>query len=181
MLPVRAGSLARGAFLMKTSVSAVAAVALVLLLMAPPLRGDEARDGRYLVVIGGCNDCHTVNWIESGGTLPESDWLTGNGIGFRGPWGTTYPSNLRILVTETDEDAFVTMLHERKDRPPMPWVSVNNMSEADARAVYRFIRGLGSTGTRMPTAVPPGVEPETPYILFEPQHMERLLAAPQSN
>ena len=134
-------------------------------------------DGRYLVLIAGCNDCHTPNWNETGGTVPQADWLTGTTIGFRGPWGTTYPSNLRLLVNELNEDAWVRMLHERKERPPMPWISTNNMTESDVRDIYRFIKSLGSTGTRMPVAVGPDVEPTTPYIVFEPQHLERLRPA----
>lgn len=134
--------------------------------------------GRYLVTVGGCNDCHTPNWEQTAGNVPESEWLTGVPIGFRGPWGTTYPSNLRLLAGEMSEDAWVAMLKTRTDRPPMPWMNLNRMHEADARAVYRFIRSLGSSGTRMPAAVGPGVEPVTPYFDFEPRHMER--AAPVS-
>jgi len=38
------------------------------------------------------------------------------------------------------------------------------MSEADRRAVYRYIRSLpGEAGTAAPTALAPGVEPTTPY------------------
>lgn len=138
----------------------------------------EREAGRYLVVIGGCNDCHTAGWPESGGKVPEDDWLTGVPVGFRGPWGTTYPSNLRLLVDEIEEDAWVAMFRTRNALPPMPWMNLNQMSEPDARAMYRFIRSLGKAGARMPTAVAPGVEPETPYIDFTPQHMERLQAPP---
>ena len=130
--------------------------------------------GRYLVIIGGCNDCHTANWAESFGGVAEQDWLTGTPVGFRGPWGTTYPSNLRLLVQDMDEDAWVTMLRVRTDRPPMPWVNLNHMDPADARAIYRFIRSLGARGERAPTAVAADVEPPTPYILFEPLYLERL-------
>lgn len=129
--------------------------------------------GRYLVVVGGCNDCHTPNWPETGGNVPETEWLTGVPIGFRGPWGTTYASNLRLLVDSMNEDAWVAMLRTRTDRPPMPWMNVNRMHETDARAVYRYIRSLGPGGTRMPAAVGPDAEPVTPFYDFEPQHPER--------
>ena len=33
--------------------------------------------GRYLVVIGGCNDCHTAGYPEQGGKVPEGEWLKG--------------------------------------------------------------------------------------------------------
>src|SRR5882672_998171 len=46
--------------------------------------------GSYLAVIAGCNDCHTPGYAESGGKVPESQWLTGTLLGWSGPWGTTY-------------------------------------------------------------------------------------------
>ena len=147
---------------MKTTVAAIAAAAVTILSAPAVSSADDdpaaarADDGRYLVTIAGCNDCHTVNWIETGGTLPDSEWLTGSPVGFRGPWGTTYASNLRLLVSEIDENAWVAMLHGRKDRPPMPWVSTNRMKESDVRAIYRFIRSLGAAGDRAPTAVSAG-------------------------
>jgi len=140
----------------------------------------ELDAGRYLVLLGGCNDCHTSNWAESGGTLPEADRLTGVPVGFKGPWGTTYPSNLRMLVQEMDEEAWVTMLRTRTDRPPMPWININRINEADMRAIYRYIRSLGNGGTRMPVAIAPGVEPSTPYVVFEPVHLERMPGSPTS-
>src|SRR5438132_603210 len=61
-------------------------------------RGDSIAHGRYLVTISGCHDCHTAGHLQSGGHAPASDWLTGQTVGFQGPWGTTYPANLRLTV-----------------------------------------------------------------------------------
>jgi len=124
--------------------------------------------GRYLVIVGGCNDCHTETYLQTGGDVPEEAWLAGSSLGWRGPWGTTYPPNLRLRVQEWTEDAFVQTLHERKALPPMPWVNVNQMSEQDARAVYRYIRSLGPIGNPAPAAVPPDQEPTTPYLSLMP-------------
>ena len=128
--------------------------------------------GRYLVIVGGCNDCHTPGYMEADGNLPETDWLTGTPVGFRGPWGTTYPPNLRLRVQEMTEDEWVTMLRTRKALPPMPWMNANKMAEQDARSLYQYIKLLGSKGEAMPVAVPPDQEPTTPYISFEPLNME---------
>ena len=68
--------------------------------------------GRYLVSITGCNDCHTAGYNEAEAKLPERDWLEGNALGFHGPWGTTYPINLRNLVAHlTDVDPTVLWRH----------------------------------------------------------------------
>lgn len=124
--------------------------------------------GRYLAILGGCNDCHTPGWAESGGTLPEEAWLTGDSVGFRGPWGTSYPKNLRLSVQATDEDAWVERLKMGQGLPPMPWMNTARMDEQDLRALYRFIRSLGPAGDQAPMPVGPDMEPRTPYISFAP-------------
>lgn len=141
---------------------------------AAPARTPE-QQGKYIVLIGGCNDCHTGGYAESNGqNPPESEWLTGVPVGFRGPWGTSYPSNLRLTVNEMAEDEWVNMCLTRKSLPPMPWPSMNLMDEQDLRAVYRYIKSLGPKGVKTPQNVPPGQEPATPYFDFAPQHLERL-------
>jgi hypothetical protein len=54
--------------------------------------------GRYVAVLGGCHDCHTDGYAEAGGDVPAERWLTGKDVGFRGPWGVSYPTNLRLSV-----------------------------------------------------------------------------------
>lgn len=132
--------------------------------------------GKYLVKIGGCNDCHTPGYMEVDGNLPESEWLVGLPVGFRGPWGTTYPANLRLTVQRMSEDAFVNMAKTRNTLPPMPWPSLKNMNEEDIRAIYKYIKSLGPKGIEAPVYVSADKEPSTPYIDFFPKHMERLAA-----
>jgi mono/diheme cytochrome c family protein len=122
--------------------------------------------GRYLVMIAGCNDCHTENFLVSGGKTPEQDRLTGTKLGWRGPWGTTYPPNLRLYFNEVTEDQWVQVAREIERRPPMPYFSLNAMSQADVRAMYRYIRFLGPAGEPAPKFVPPGKEPAQPYVQF---------------
>lgn len=133
----------------------------------------DVEAGRYLVEIGGCNDCHSVGYLEADGALPDSLWLTGTSVGFRGPWGTSYPKNLRLTAQQLSEDQWVGRL-KAGGLPPMPWPAVRTYTDTDARAVYRFIRSLGPAGEPAPMPVGPDVEPETPYFDFTPQHLERL-------
>lgn len=122
--------------------------------------------GRYLVKITGCNDCHTPGYAETAGKVPEKDWLVGDKTGWRGPWGTTYSSNLRLYFQHLSEDQWVVIAHTVELRPPMPWFALRDMTEQDLRAIYRFIRSLGPAGEPAPDYLPPEKEPVGPYILF---------------
>ena len=139
-----------------------------------PAAADQKADrkmlehGRYLIQVGGCNDCHTPGYPESGGQMPREQWLTGSPVGFSGPWGTTYPSNLRLTVNAMTEAQWLKRARSAM-RPPMPGPSLNAMSDQDLRAVYRFIRGLGATGVPAPAYVPPDQVVVTPYIEFVPK------------
>ncbi len=128
--------------------------------------------GRYLVIIGGCNDCHTEEYAMREGNISENNWLTGSVIGHRGPWGTSYASNLRLLVQDLEEDDWVNLVKTRTALPPMPWMNINKMNEIDSRAVYKYIKSLGAKGEKMPETVPPDQTPKTLYISYIPQSTE---------
>src|SRR3954469_4947543 len=125
-----------------TAAAVTASVAGPSLFAGPP----EAQDGsiargRYLAVIAGCHDCHTPGYARGGGQAPESQWLTGNDGGDQGPWGTTYPANLRLTVRSMTEAQWLVFARAEK-RPPMPWFSLREMSDSDLTDIYRFIRSL---------------------------------------
>src|ERR1700759_3705493 len=63
--------------------------------------------GEYLVAIGGCNDCHTDGWNQNPGQIPVAQRLTGSHVGWTGPWGTSYPTNLRLLIQNLTPEAWV--------------------------------------------------------------------------
>jgi mono/diheme cytochrome c family protein len=122
--------------------------------------------GRYLTQIGGCNDCHTPGYLLSEGNVDESRWLTGDRFGWRGPWGTTYAANLRLLLAGLTEDQWVLKARTLRARPPMPWYTLNQMAEEDLRALYRYVRHLGPAGQEAPAYLPVGQEPAPPFALF---------------
>lgn len=123
--------------------------------------------GRYLVRITGCNDCHTPMYGPLNGEVPEKDWLIGVPVGWKGGWGTTYATNLRQRAANMTEDQWVSYLKNLKSRPPMPYFAVNEFSEKDSRAIYKFIKSLGDHSQVIPAALPPGEKPATPYVNFE--------------
>jgi mono/diheme cytochrome c family protein len=122
--------------------------------------------GKYLVKIAGCNDCHTPGYAMSGGKVPESQWLVGDKLGWRGPWGTTYPTNLRLYMRDLTEEKWVKTARTIQTRPPMPWFALNDMTDQDLKAIYQYTKSLGPAGEMAPTFVPPGKEPQGPAIQF---------------
>lgn len=135
-------------------------------LAARPADAKSIDRGRYIARIAGCNDCHTAGYAISGGNVPEKTWLTGDRLGWRGPWGTTYPRNLRRYMSFISEDEWVYAARTRQFRPPMPWFILRDMSEPDLRALYRFVRQLGPVGEQAPDFVPPEHEPHGPVVQF---------------
>ena len=131
-----------------------------------PIKQNSIDRGRYLVKIAGCNDCHTPGYAQTGGNIPEKQWLTGDQVGFRGPWGTTYPVNLRLYMQKLTENEWIKTGHTAQFRPPMPWFALRDMTAQDLGAIYRFTRYLGPVGEPAPAYVPPGQEPKGPYVLF---------------
>lgn len=126
--------------------------------------------GRYLATVAGCNDCHTAGYLQGNGDVPEEARLTGSAVGFQGPWGTTYPSNLRRVAQAMTEAQWVEQAHAPK-RPPMPWFNLRQMSDGDLRALYAYLRHLGPAGEPAPAFVPPGEKVATPYFEFVPKNL----------
>ncbi|MGE5338812.1 MAG: cytochrome C [Gemmatimonadota bacterium] len=122
--------------------------------------------GRYVAKIAGCNDCHTAGYAVSGGKVPESEWLKGDSLGWRGPWGTTYPANLRLFMSKLTEEEWVKFARTTQLRPPMPWFALRDMSDADRRSLFRFVKSLGAPGEPVPAYLPPGQTPTGPFVQF---------------
>jgi mono/diheme cytochrome c family protein len=131
-----------------------------------PAASKDVDRGRYIVQIGGCNDCHTPGYAATGCKVDEKDWLVGDQLGWRGPWGTTYPVNLRLYMQKVSEPEWLYVVKSEEMRPPMPWFNLRAMTDADLRAVYRYIRSLGPSGTEAPAYLPPDKEPKPPYVQF---------------
>jgi hypothetical protein len=157
--------------------------------------GDHAAQvqrGKYLVGIGGCNDCHTP--LKLGANGPEPDMtrmLSGHphelimpappaaGAGpwawtgaitntaFAGPWGVSYTFNLTPDVDTGigiwTEDIFMKTMRtgrhwgtSRPILPPMPWQSLNAMTDDDLRAVFAYLRSIPAITNRVPDAIVAG-------------------------
>ena len=143
----------------------VAALVTTALATASTRESPQISRGRYVVKVAGCNDCHTPGYAQSAGMIPESKWLIGDSVGWQGPWGTTYPSNLRRFMQGMTEEQWLEMARQ-PTRPPMPWFALRDMSDEDLAAIYHFIRSLGAAGQPAPPYVPPGHAVSTPVVLM---------------
>lgn len=151
------------------SAAAIVLVGLASLAAQSAPKADPAiARGRYLVAFGTCNDCHTPGWRESGGTVPVSRWMTGATLGYRGPWGTSYPANVRLEFAHITEDEWLFMVRTRGGHWPMIWHDVRALTTSDQRAIYRFVKSLGPRGNPTPADLGPDTEPTTPYVWVVP-------------
>jgi mono/diheme cytochrome c family protein len=146
--------------------------------------------GKYLVTVGGCNDCHTplkmgakgpepdMSRMLSGhpdsfpitaGTAPVSDkWMmtaAASGTAFSGPWGVSFAANLtpdqNTGIGIWTEDMFMKTLRtgrhmgvSREILPPMPWFNYGEMTDADLKAVYAYLRTIPPVHNRVATPLP---------------------------
>lgn len=152
-----------------TRMSGMAALTIALSIASAIGQAAEAdiERGRYMVLVGHCNNCHTAGYAAKQGNVPEKDWLLGNPVGFRMGTGTSYASNLRLTVQQFSEEDWVKYTKTARTLPPMPWWSMRSTSEQDLRAMYRYLKHLGPAGTMMPAFVPPDRLPEAPYEVRE--------------
>ena len=127
--------------------------------------------GEHAAIIGGCHDCHTAGYSASNGKIDPAVALKGDAMGFQGPWGTTYPANLRIVAAAKTEDEWVEYLRTFETRPPMPWFNVHQFVEADMRSLYQYIKSLGEPGDPAPPFVEPGGKVTAPYVVLAPPQM----------
>jgi len=143
---------------------------LVLCIVLPAVARDKVdplvQRGRYVVQTTGCNTCHTATFAMVGGKIPESEWLTGDKVGWRGIWGTTYATNLRLYMQEMTEEQWLEKARTLSSRPPMPWFAIQAMNDDDLRAIYRYVRSLGPAGKPAPSYIPPLLTPRGPYVQF---------------
>jgi len=122
--------------------------------------------GKYLVQTSGCNDCHTAGYAQSGGKVPESEWLKGDMVGWRGAWGTTYASNLRLVIGGMSREQWLKHARTMEPRPPMPWFNVRAMTDQDLTAIHAYVKSLSPAGDPAPAYVPPNQTPRGPVVQF---------------
>jgi mono/diheme cytochrome c family protein len=148
--------------------AAVSAVALTSLgAQAAPKQVDR---GKYLVTLGGCNDCHTPGYFF--GKPDMKRYLGGSDVAFEIPGlgafvGRNITPDKGTGIGDWTNEQIVTALTtgKRPDgrtlAPIMPWHAFANLTKGDARAIAAFLKSVPAVNNKMPDPVGPGQKVST--------------------
>lgn len=154
----------------------VASVVGLATVMASADNGQIAR-GKYLVTLGGCNDCHTPGYFL--GKPDMSRFLGGSDVGFEIPGqGVFVGSNITPdeetgIGTWTPEQ-IVTAIQtgERPDgrilAPIMPWHAFAQLTKDDALAIATYLQSLEPVKNPVPGPFTPGEKASTFMLRIMP-------------
>lgn len=101
--------------------------------------------------------------------LPAGPWvgaMSASMTAWSGPWGVSFTANLTPdpetgLGKWTEQDFVDTMRsgrHQGRGRqllPPMPWQSLNGLTDQDLKAVFAYLKSIPAIQNRVPDPVAP--------------------------
>ncbi len=120
---------------------------------------DPAQMGARLANLAGCIDCHTPQ--IKGENLPGLDFA-GGGV-FSGPWPTVASANITpdaSGIPYYDEALFLEVMrtgyvHARPLSPVMPVSVYKNLTDADLKAIFAYLRTLKPVKHEVDNSEPP--------------------------
>jgi mono/diheme cytochrome c family protein len=135
------------------SARSAAVAAALFLLGGIPAHSQQASitRGKYLVTLGGCNDCHTPGYFF--GKPDSARTLGGSDVGFGLPGlGTFVGANLtpdkETGLGNWSREDIVTAIQTgvtpdgRMLAPIMPWRALSQLTRSDAFAIADYLRSL---------------------------------------
>jgi mono/diheme cytochrome c family protein len=157
---VRSGILATAIAAMAFSVSALAA-------------DPQVERGKYLVQIGGCNDCHTPGYFL--GHPDMTRFLGGSDVGFGIPGlgvfvGPNLTPDKETGLGNWTAQQIITAITtgERPDKrvlaPSMPWRELAVLTKSDALAIAAFLKSLPPVSHKVAGPFGPA-EPPTVFVM----------------
>jgi len=154
--------------------TAIAAMALSCAPLVPSFADDAAvARGKYLVILGGCQDCHTPGHFL--GKPDMARFLGGSEVGFAIPGlGAFYGPNLTPdketgLGSWTDAQIIAALqTGARPDgrllAPIMPWRALAALTKKDVQAVVAYLRSLPPVSNKVPGPFGPSEQP-TSFVM----------------
>ncbi len=110
------------------------------------ITSDQVQRGAYLVNLAGCIDCHTAEVKGEGTRFPGLDFAGGSV--FSGPWPTVASVNITpdpSGISYYDEALFLEVMrtgsvHARQLSAVMPVSVYKNLTDADLKAIFAYLR-----------------------------------------
>ena len=155
--------------MLRISVRLAFVTASVIALPAFAAMADDSQitRGKYLVTLGGCNDCHTPGYFF--GNPDMSRFLGGSDVGFEIPGQGVFvgpnitPDKKTGIGSWTPEQ--IVKAGERPDgrtlAPIMPWHAFATLTADDARAIAAFLQSLNPVSNQIPGPFKPGEKVST--------------------
>jgi mono/diheme cytochrome c family protein len=151
----------------------LAAAALGALFSTAAVADPQTERGKYLVALGGCNDCHTPGYF-----LGKPDFaraLGGSEVGFELPGlGVFHGPNLtpdkETGLGNWTAEQIVTAITTgarpdgRELAPIMPWKSFAVLSKEDASAIAAYLKSLPPVKNKVPGPFGPSETP-TSFVM----------------
>ncbi|MFN3746727.1 MAG: c-type cytochrome, partial [Hyphomicrobiaceae bacterium] len=148
-------------------------LAFVLPLWPIEAQGSPVARGKYLVGIGGCNDCHTPGYFF--GKPDMAHFLSGSEVGFEIPGlGVFHGPNLTPdketgLGRWSAEEIRVAITEGKRPdgrvlAPIMPWHAFATLTREDARAIVAYLQSLPAVGNKVPGPFGPNETP-TSFVM----------------
>jgi mono/diheme cytochrome c family protein len=158
--------------MLRTAVRFLFLTASVIALPAFTAMADNPTNtrGKYLVTLGGCNDCHTPGYFF--GNPDMLRFLGGSDVGFELPGQGVFvgpnitPDKETGIGTWTPEQ-IVTAIQTgiRPDgrilAPIMPWHAFSELTADDALAIAAFLQSLNPVRNQVPGPFKPGEKVST--------------------
>jgi cytochrome c553 len=99
---------------------------------------------------------------------------SGSLTAWAGPWGVSFATNLTpdkaTGIGEWTEEMFIQMARTGKHQgqsngrdilPPMPWFNMKDLTDADLKAIWAYLRSLPPIKNQVPSPIPPAASPST--------------------
>jgi mono/diheme cytochrome c family protein/uncharacterized protein YjiS (DUF1127 family) len=133
----------------------------------------QIKRGKYLVTLGGCNDCHTPGYFF--GKPDMARFLGGSEVGFEIPGlGVFHGPNLTsdretgLGTWSTEEIVAAITKGQRPDgrvlAPIMPWHAFASLTREDVRAIAAFLKSLPPIKNKVPGPFGPS-ETATSFVM----------------
>ncbi len=94
----------------------------------------------------GCNDCHTPWRMGASGPEPDMTRMLSG-----------HPETMQQFM-----DTIRSGRHMGRGRPilpPMPWPAITNLTDADLKSVFAYLRTIPAVRNRVPDPLPPAGAP----------------------